>query len=202
MINSAKQATSEDSTVAITIDGKLITFDYDDLKSFHKGDSWFGCTVGYRAMQLASRELSQPTPWSRDDLSIISGHPGPGVKDAIELVTATVSSGNFQLHESIDNKDGNSGCNSNMRFEWWVTENDKTIHIKLRGGIVPESFLQLLDRLNADAYPESNEKNSDLKQFERMKQTLSTLLWNQSLDASFDANHVTTPTNSKVKKLC
>jgi hypothetical protein len=200
--DSAINSGIEDCTVTIIVDGKLTRFDYDDLKSFHKGDSWFGCTVGFRAMQLAARELSQPAPWSRDDLAIVSGHPGPGVKDAIELITATVSSGNFQLHENIDNKNSNSGCNSNMRFEWWVTENDKTIHIKLRAGIVPESFLQLLDRLNAGAYPDDDEKNKDLKQFDLMKQALSTLLWNQSLDASFDANHVTTPTNNKVKKLC
>lgn len=196
MTSTAKNSAIEDSAVTIMVDRKLTTFYYDDLKSFHKGDSWFGCTVGFRAMQLAAREFSQPTPWSRDGLSIISGHPGPGVKDAIELITATVSSGKFQLHESIDNKDGNSGCNSSMRFEWWITKNDKTIHIKLRDGIVPDSFLQLLDRLNADAYPDDNEKNNDLKQFDLMKQELSSTLWNQSLDASFDINHVTT-TNSE-----
>jgi hypothetical protein len=202
MTNMAKQATSEDSTVAITIDGKLTTFDYDDLKSFHKGDSWFGCTVGFRAMQVAARELSQPTLWSRDGLSIISGHPGPGVKDAIELVTATISSGNFQLHESVDHDGCSSSCNSSMRFEWWVTMNDETVHVKLHNGIVPESFLKLLDRLNADDYHSDNEKQRDRDQFDQMKQALSKLLWNQSLDASFDINHVTTTMNSEGQKLC
>jgi len=197
MTSTAKKTTSEDSTVTIVIDGKLTRFDYDDLKSFHKGDSWFGCTVGFRTMQVAARELSQSTLWSREGLSIISGHSGPGVKDAIELITATVSSGNFQLHKSIDNKEGNSGCNSSMRFEWWVTKNDRTIHIKLRDGIVPESFLQLLDRLNANAYPDENDKNKDLNQFDLMKKALSTALWSQSLDASFDINHVTTTMNSE-----
>lgn len=197
MTNTVKNSVAEDSTVAISIDGKLTTFDYDDLKTFHKGDSWFGCTVGFRAMQLAARELSQPAPWSRNNLSIVSGHPGPGVKDAIELITATISSDNFRLHESIDDKDSSSGCNSNMRFEWWLTQSDKTLHIKLRDGIVPDSFLQLLDKINADAYPDDNEKNKDLQQFDLMKQALSTTLWNQSLDASFDINHVATTINSE-----
>ncbi len=194
MTSTEKNSTTEDTSITILVDGKLTTFDYDELKLYHKGDSWFGCTVGFRAMQIAARELSQASPWARTNLSVVSAHPGPGVKDAIELITATVSSDNFQLHESADNNNCNSGCNSNMRFEWWLTADEETLHIKLHDGIVPESFLQLLDRLNADSYLNINEKNKDLQQFDLMKQKLSTLLWNQSLDASFDINHVTTTT--------
>jgi len=188
----------EDTTVNIMVDSKLTSFEYDQLKTFHKGDSWFGCTVGFRAMQVAAHELSQHSTWSRDNLSIISAHPGPGVKDAIEMITATISSNHFQLHESIESNGCDSGCNSSMRFEWWLTTNNDSIHIKLHDKIVPESFLQLLDRLNADEYPSESEKDKDLKQFKLMKQKLSTLLWNQSLDASFDINHVTTSTTSEV----
>lgn len=198
MNTSQKNSVIEDTTVSIMVDGKLTSFEYGQLKTFHKGDSWLGCTVGFRVMQIAERELSKPSLWSRNNLSIISGHPGPGVKDAIELITATISSGNFQLHESIDSNGSNSGCNSSMRFEWWVTTNDNSIHIKLHNNIVPESFLKLLDQLNADDYLSKNEKNKDLKQFDQMKQELSTLLWNQSLDASFDINHVTTSMTSEV----
>ncbi len=194
----------EDTAVSILADGKLTSFDYEDLKSFHKGDSWFGCTVGFRAMQIAAREFStiDQTTWSRDNLSIISGHPGPGVKDAIELITATISSNHFQLHDSVNHQSCNSGCNSNMRFEWWVTANNKTIHIKLHDDIVPDSFLQLLDRLNVDDYLNEKEKKHDQKQFEQMKKDLSSILWKQPLDASFDINRVTTPTNSEVNKPC
>jgi len=149
-------------------------------------------------MQVASRALSTHVAWSRDNLSIISAHPGPGVKDAIEMITATISSNHFQLHKSINNEGCNSGCNSSMRFDWWLTASDETIHIKLHDDIVPESFLQLLDRLNANAYLSEKDKNQDRQQFDRMKQELSTLLWNQSLDASFDVNHVTTPITSEV----
>jgi hypothetical protein len=197
----------EDTTVSIIVDGKVTRFDYGDLKKFHKGDSWFGCTVGFRAMQMAAREFSKPelseqALWSRDNLSIVSGHPGPGVKDAIEMVTATISSNHFQLHESVNTDGCNSGCNSSMRFEWWVTADNKTIHIKLHDGIVPESFLQLLDRLNTEKDRSDNEKEKDRKQFDQMKNDLSNILWNQSLDASFAINQATPSTNSEVKKLC
>lgn len=187
---------SETTNVSIMVGNKLTIFDYDDLKSFHKGDSWFGCTVGFRAMQLAAREFSKSEvhheTWSRDNLSVISGHPGPGVKDAIELITATISSENFQLLENIEH----GVCNSSMRFEWWLTESNKTLHIKLHDDIVPASFLQLLDRLNSDAYTTEIEKENDRQQFDQMKDNLSNTLWSQSLDASFDINYETTPTNN------
>lgn len=192
-------ASVEDMSISILVDGQLTRFDYEDLKLFHKGDSWFGCTLGFRVMQIAARELCN---WSRENLSVLCGHPGPGVKDAIELITATVSSNNFQLHESVNTQGGKPICNSSMMFEWWLTANNKTVHIKLHDDIVPASFLQLLDRLNADNYLSKSEKSNDKKQFKQMKQDLSKLLWEQSLDASFDINHVTTPTSSGANKQC
>jgi hypothetical protein len=202
-----KNSAVEDTTVSITVNGKLINFNYGDLKIFHKGDSWFGCTVGFRAMQLAAREFSRPAlseqaSWSRENLSIVSGHPGPGVKDAIELITATVSSNQFELLDNINTRDGSMGCNSNMKFEWWVTAHNETIHIKLHDDIIPDSFLALLDRLNVDNGLTDSEKKKDRKQFDQMKKDLSNILWNQSLDASFDINYVTTSTNGGVSTQC
>ncbi len=185
--NSAtKVSTAEDTTVNILADGNPITIDYYELKEFHKGDSWFGCAVGFRAMQIAARELSIETLWSRNSLSIVSGHPGAGVKDAIELITNAISSNNFQLLENIDAQICNSGCNRNMKFEWWLCSNNKNLHIKLHDNIVPELFFTLLDRINSD-----DEKTNDRETFDQMKTDLSNLLWSKPLDASFDFNHST-----------
>ncbi len=186
---------SEDTSVAIRVDGEVKQYHYDDLRSFHQGDSWFGCTVGFRAMQLAARELSHDDSlqhiWSRDHLSIVSGHPGPGVKDAIELITGTVSSGRHQLLDTIDR----NGCNSNMRFEWWITHYGATLHIKLKDGVIPEAFFNILDRIvNARERGVEPEKECS-EVFGQMKQELSTKLWSQSLDTSF--NFDDSPLNNK-----
>jgi len=101
-------AGTEDTSVSIIVDGKPVCYEFDTLNTFHKGDSWFGCAVGFRAMQIAARELSASTLWSRDKLSIISGHPGAGVKDAIELVSGTISTNHFQLLDNI----AAQGCNT------------------------------------------------------------------------------------------
>ncbi|HID54789.1 MAG TPA: hypothetical protein EYP41_22470 [Anaerolineae bacterium] len=164
-------------TVSIMIDSKATRFDFDQLKHFHKGDSWFGCAVGFRVMQLAARELSGKTLWSRKQLSVLSGHPGAGVRDAIEMIGASVSNNRFQLLDETNNQ----GCNRNMKFEWWLKHGDDSLHIKLKDGFVPEQFFTLLDRLS-----HNNENNEDKKEFDQMKHDLSNNLWQQPLDALFE----------------
>ena len=202
--NTASLADSEDTTVSIVVDGEIVCFDYDEMINFHQGDSWFGCAVGFRAMQLAARELSGDTLWSRDNLTIVSGHPGAGVKDAIELVSGVLSASRFQLLDSI----ATQGCNRFMKFEWWLSDTERTLHIKLRDNIVPETFFILLDRLsnnnaqdgNSDSElgieekreEEKRKKEQEHNQFDQMKSDLSDEIWNQSLDTSFEFTFLTT----------
>lgn len=164
-------------TVSIMAAGKVLCFDFAELKTFHQGDSWFGCAVGFRTMQIAARELSAKILWSREQLSVISGHPGAGVRDAIELITASVSNHRFQLLDDISDQ----GCNRQMKFEWWLTHGDDRLHIKLQDGFVPEPFFTLLDRLNANS-----ENRQDKEDFDRIKKDLSDSLWQQPLEAVFE----------------
>ena len=186
---SANESAIKKATVNIRVNGKATSFDYHDLKTFHQGDSWFGCTVGFRAMQIAERELSNKTLWSRDSLHIVSGHPGAGVKDAIELITATVSSNHFQLLDNISTQ----GCSRNMKFEWWLSDGKKTLHIKLRESFVPESFYEQLDLLGSDNKLSNDEKKDERNKFEQMKSDLSDKLWKQSLNTAFEFEFLSTP---------
>lgn len=196
-MNIIDDATVENTSLLIQKTGQVQRFEYDEIKSFHEGDSWFGCTVGFRAMQLAARELSDDDSmhniWSREQLSIVSGHPGPGVRDAIELVTGTVSSGRYQLLDSID---GN-GCNSSMRFEWWITLNDRALHIKLKDDVVPDAFFILLDTIVNAREKGIEPVKEDRKVFDQMKQELSNKLWSQSLDTSFNFDDSHSPLTTK-----
>lgn len=192
-------AGTEDTSVRIIVDGETVCIDYDEMINFHQGDSWFGCAVGFRAMQLAARELSGGTLWSRDNLTVVSAHPGAGVKDAIELVSGALSANRFQLLDSI----ATQGCNRFMKFEWWLSDTERSLHIKLRDNIVPETFFILLDRLsNNNAQDgdldseldieEKRKKEQEHNQFDQMKSDLSDEIWNQSLDASFEFTFLTT----------
>ena len=178
---------SENTSVRILVDGEVVCIDYDKMTDFHQGDSWFGCAVGFRAMQLAARELSGDTLWSRDDLTVVSGHPGAGVKDAIELVSGTLSANRFLLLDSISTQ----GCNRFMKFEWWLSDTERSLHIKLRDNIVPEMFFTLLDRLINDDKLTDTEKEKERNQFDQMKSDLSDQIWSKSLDDNFEFDFLT-----------
>ncbi len=65
-----------------------------------------------------------------------------------------------------------------MKFEWWISNDRITIHIKLLDDFVLEAFYQLLDRLNTN-----NEQNTYRNGFKQYKTNLSQQLWQQPLGA-------------------
>ncbi len=184
------QNITEDTSLTIRANDEPLLIDYRELETYHDGDSWFGCTVGFRAMQIAATTFTKTSPWSRDDLYVVSGHPGPGVKDAIELVTQCVSAKRFRLLDESDTK----GCSRDIKFEWWFSNSRITAHIKLRDDFVPEDFYQRLDRLNT-----ADEQANDRGRFNQYKTDLSLQLWHQPLDASFYVEIL--PTALKIEEL-
>ncbi|MBL4710926.1 MAG: hypothetical protein JKX75_00215 [Gammaproteobacteria bacterium] len=80
-----------------------------------------------------------------------------------------------------------------MKFEWWLSNIEQTLHVRLRDGIVPETFFILLDRLSNDDTMSDHEKENKRSKFDQMKADLSDEVWNQSLDASFEFSFLTTP---------
>ena len=78
---------AEGVTIRIKDKGEVLELDYDGAVCQHPGSLWWGTAVGFRAMQAAAKALSQDDLWDREKLYIVSGHPGPGVKDTIDYVT-------------------------------------------------------------------------------------------------------------------
>ena len=87
MSSNASVKAAEGVTIRIKDQGEVLELDYDGAICQHPGSLWWGTAVGFRAMQVAAQALSQDDLWARDNLYIVSGHPGPGVKDTIDYVT-------------------------------------------------------------------------------------------------------------------
>lgn len=168
---------AEATMLRIMDDGEMVEVDYDGAICQHPGSLWWGTAVGFRAMQVAALALSDDNLWSRDGLYIVSGHPGPGVRDTIEHVTRAVGRDRYQcvVAEGCDMQ-----CNSKMKYEWWVSDWEKTAFIQLRRDFVPAEFYALSDRLGTP-----NTTKADIKSFRIFKVNLSTRIWNAPLEDSF-----------------
>ncbi|MBA2491644.1 MAG: hypothetical protein ACR2KU_09075 [Gammaproteobacteria bacterium] len=162
--------------LAIADRSKVRHLTYAGLLDFHQGDSWWGLSVGFRALQVAGKVLSREKLWDREHLRITSAHPGPGVRDAIEYVTRCVSRGRFRLACSRDE----IRCSRNMRFEWRVSDERETVRVRLRRGFVPDAFFDLLDRVNTP-----RESPEDRQRFDDFKRELSDRLWHVRLEDPF-----------------
>jgi hypothetical protein len=183
--SSPADAPVEGTIVRIRDDGRILELDYDGAMTHHGSSLWWGTAVGFRAMQMAAHALSTRGLWTRDQLYIVSAHPGPGVRDAINYVTRTFDRGRFTCVE-----DGNCGgrCHSSMKFEWWVSDGTQTAAIQLRPDFVPASFYHLSDRLGL---PETTP--ADKLAFDIFKVNLSARIWNAALADSFRVEVTSAP---------
>ncbi len=167
--------------VQIVEGDKVIKLDYQGSMTNHTSSLWWGTAVGYRAMQMAAKALSDDYLWSRDNLRLVSGHPGPGVLDSLNFVTGCRDRGAITV---MENANCTGRCNSEMTFEWWVSDDEKTAHVALREDFVPREFYELIDRR---VYQENTAEDDRL--FELYKVNLSTRLWVAALEDNFSVTY-------------
>jgi hypothetical protein len=170
----------EGTLVRILENGNLLELDYDGAMTKHAGSLWWGTAVGYRAMQAAALALSEKELWSRDNLYVVSAHPGSGVADAINYVTGVVDHGRYNC---VRDESKGMGCHSGMKYDWWVSDGQKTAAIRLRPDMVPWTFYTLSDRLG-----KPTTSDEDKRAFELFKVNLSAKIWNAPLASSFQVD--------------
>ena len=168
--------------VRIADGDKVVTLDYQGSMTNHMGSLWWGTAVGYRAMQVAAEALSDKYLWDRNGLIVVSGHPGPGVIDSLNYVTKCVDNNRCTI---MQNPNCSNRCNSEMTFDWWVCDQEKTAHVSLRKDFVPRDFYELIDRR---AYNENTAEDDRI--FELYKVNLSTRIWNASLEENFSVEYL------------
>jgi hypothetical protein len=127
-------------------------------------------------LQYAAKLLSHSGNWERQNLTIESGHPGPGVRDTIEYVTGCVSAGRYVL--TCDTHEAR--CVSDMKFSWRIVHGEQSLQLKLADGIVSPEFLRLLDKINSE---EADEQNQD--RLEILKQQMTQRIWSLDLEQTF-----------------
>lgn len=175
--SSSEYTPSHGLLIRIVDNNKVLTLDYQEATAQHQRSLWWGTAVGYRAMQMAAIALSPKTLWRRDHLVVVSAHPGPGVLDSLNYVTHCADKGTLTV---MENDNCVSRCNSQMKFEWWVSDGEKTAHVMLNEDFVPIEFYQLIDRR---VYSET--KAEDDKLFELYKVNLSSRIWVAPLEENF-----------------
>lgn len=122
--------------IAIKDRQDIIEIGFDDVVKYHGYGSVTGAAVAFKALQAAFTELFPDEPAPREKLSIVSGHPGAGVRDAVEMATRTVTRGTYTVNTALPQARWNPY--RKISFSFVVTVADgRQAEVALREGVLP-----------------------------------------------------------------
>lgn len=171
--------TDQPTTLEIADADQRLIFDYPQALDYHTGNAYWGCALAFRMLQRAGALLSRDKLWDRNRLLVVSGHPGPGVRDTLELVTGCVTDGRF----SLEGGPREARCVGDMAYRWQLSDGATELTLQLADGIVPPGFLQLLDKI--DKTPATDAEKAQLEAY---KQSMTEAIWQMSLEEAFPDN--------------
>jgi len=132
------------TTLVVLDQGESISISFDDLLKYHGRSSIAGVAHAFKAMERAFPLLSPGQPPERCDITVESGFPGGGARDAFEMVTRAVTGDRYRLASDPGRVDAPEAPGG--RFFFRLAYLGKHVDLVLRDGLVPEEFLQLACR--------------------------------------------------------
>lgn len=120
--------------------GEPLQFTFDDLRRYSGPRSVGGLAHVFKAIQRALPQLSPHEPPQRREIHVRTAHPGPGVRDGVEMVTRAVTEGRFHHDRTMARTDAGD------RMAWWVFEftyRDATVVLHAREEFVPAELMRL-----------------------------------------------------------
>jgi formylmethanofuran dehydrogenase subunit E len=147
--------------ITIVDQENLFNIHFDDIKKYHGLANIAGAAIGFKAMQAAATELAIDGALPRENLLIETGHPGSGVKDAIEFITRSVTEKNYEVNRSLPKARWNPY--GNLSFSFYVSLNEKKVEILLKPKQLPSLFFDLMKQVAEHDRPEDHQALAALK---------------------------------------
>lgn len=129
------------SSIRVMGEEDPIDITFDAVTAYHGQSALAMLAVTFQAIKVALEKLSPQAPAKRADITIVSGHPGPGVRDSFEFVTRAVTRGAYTVDRSLPASRLVPGFDISYSFR--VMLNGKTAEIALKPDALPERFFAL-----------------------------------------------------------
>lgn len=121
--------------------GTPLTISFDDCVRYHGRTSIGGAALGFRLMQMALADLSPAGPAERASIRVRTAFPGPGLRDAIEMVTRAVTRGAYAVDAGAAPASAPEAVSGRLWFE--VSVGDRTAAYQTQPGAMSEEFIRL-----------------------------------------------------------
>jgi hypothetical protein len=131
-------------TLVVFDQGGPISISFDDLLKYHGRSSIAGVAHAFKVMERAFPLLSPDQPPERYDITVESGFPGAGARDAFEMVTRAVTGDRYRLAPDLAGAEVPEAPGGHFFFR--LGYRGTTVDLTLRDGLVPDEFLRLACR--------------------------------------------------------
>ena len=132
------------TTLVVLDHGRPVSISFDDLLKYHGRSSIAGVAHAFKAMERAFPLLSPGGPPERYDITVQSGFPGGGARDAFEMVTRAVTGDRYGLASEPPGTGAPEAPGGHFFFR--LGYRGTVVDLVARAGLVPEEFLQLACR--------------------------------------------------------
>ena len=129
------------TTLVVLDQGQSISISFDDLLKYHGRSSIAGVAHAFKAMERAFPLLSPGEPPERYDITVESGFPGGGARDAFEMVTRAVTGDRFRLASVPAGAEAPKAPGGHFFFR--LGYRGTVVDLVARAWLVPEEFLEL-----------------------------------------------------------
>jgi len=129
------------TTLEVLDQGESIAISFDDLVKYHGRSSIAGVAHAFKAMERAFPLLSPGEPPERYDITVESGFPGGGARDAFEMVTRAVTGDRYGLTSKPAGTEAPEAPGGHFFFR--IGYRGKVVDLVARAGLVPDEFLHV-----------------------------------------------------------
>jgi hypothetical protein len=133
---------------------------FQDVEKYHCGLALMAIAVGFRFLQAGLQELFANNPPERKEISVLSGHGGPGFRDAIEYVTRAVTRGTYKVDTEYPKAQYDPHRAQSYTYVISST-NGSAVEVSLKEGFLPLKFYDYLAMGRAGTMTEQDEVELD-----------------------------------------
>ena len=169
------------ATLEVLDQGERISISFGDLLKYHGRSSIAGVAHAFKVMERALPLLSPGQPPERREITVDSGFPGDGARDAFEMVTRAVTDDRFRVTPELAGPDVPEAPGGYFFFR--LGYEGTVVDLALRDGLVPEDFLRFVCR--------EAPTDADAARAKQLKEEMADRLLGLPPDEVYDAKVVT-----------
>lgn len=137
-------------SLSVTAEEGVITIPFSAVAAYHGHGALAMLAIMYQGLRGALPLLeTEGQPVARKNITIISGHPGPGVRDAFEFVTRAVTRGVYTVDTELPFSRFSRGAD--RAYGFIAQHGAIQVTAKLKADVLPDQFFALLGNPDPEA---------------------------------------------------